>query len=173
MGWEALGEKYLLDPRQVRNIWADRPQFALSDSDPFDEVLGILESLAVAAEDFNEVAQTTKNESNRIGAIRHRVDTQLRRFELMRQFGLVPEGQSEAHLRGALEVVLAVLSRVSLSDQDRQELSSALSAIDPGQGPWIRRAIPPALVSVAGAETSAKPDAASAATDPTTVRRIR
>jgi len=172
MGWEALGVKYDISEKQARNIWKERDRFVPAEGDAFDEVFGILESLAVAAEDFNEVAQTTDNASNRIGAIRHRVDVQLRRFELMRQFGLVPAGLSEAELLETLNVVLGVLSRATLSEEDRQELARALSVIDAGRGRWIRGVIPPALAPVDAAETGVEPDAKSAA-GPRTVGRIR
>ena len=88
------------------------------EPDPLADVLEILESLDVAAEDLVTVFETTENDSVRLGAVKSRVDIQLRRFDLMRQFGLVPPGPSEAEVVEAL----GVLSQIDLSDEQRHQL---------------------------------------------------
>lgn len=175
LGWAALAAKYGITARQAQNIWKGRPQPAPTGSDPLAEVLELLESLAIAAEDLAELAESTGNDSIRIGAIKSRVDMQLRRFELMRQYGLAPWGQSEAEVMEALGVVLGVLSQAELSEELRRQLAAALASVHPHQSQWLRRAVQPASLALAAEDPkdSTPPEAGDSTDDPPALRSIR
>ena len=144
--WGTVAARYAISTKQARNIWNERPQFSPDESDPLQEIILILEALSAAAEDFSDLARNTNNEAIRMGAIRHRIEMQLRRFDLMRQFGLIPTGQSEVEIFDVLETILGVLSQIETSPEHHQTLATAVARLDPTRSRWLRSAVPAALL---------------------------
>ena len=75
----------------------------------------MLGSLSIAIEDYAALSVAAKNESVRLGAIKRRVETQLRRFELMLDHGLVPRTLSDAELREPLQTIFEILPALTTS----------------------------------------------------------
>lgn len=139
-----LADRYQLSERQVRNI-LKRPPDLEPDADTSVDLLAplfeLLESLAVAIEDYALLTETTGNENVRLGAISRRVDTQLRRFQLMREYGLVPQALPEVRVIDMLRGVLEIVASGPLTDQQRAQLAALTASVPSNDRHWLMRTI--------------------------------
>ena len=121
-----------LSERQVRNIWDERKQ--LDSSDPRDNPqLAIRDEIefydALLAECV-ERGEATKNDSVWLGSIRTRAEIRARRFELMRLYGLLPDGylalEYQNTFREVVEMICNALDDLDNADAILEELVETL-----------------------------------------------
>ena len=90
--WATIARRHGLSERQCRAVWAEqRP--TLDEMPPVDLVAVLEEALAnldALIEDFVLLAEQTRNESVRLGAIKARMAAMGEKFSLMRGCGLLP-----------------------------------------------------------------------------------
>jgi hypothetical protein len=130
--WATIAESHGLTARQCQNIW--RQRHALhegSPADPLEEAVALIEAHEMAAEEFAVLAETSGNDSIRLGAISRRLAAQVACFNLKCDFGLIRPPSAEP-AEQALAVALEILSTKPLTDEERDRLASLLPAS--GQG---------------------------------------
>jgi hypothetical protein len=91
LGWAQISERHGVSERQARTIWRERLQEV--STEPVDVREALREAIAqldAAIEDLALLAESTSNDSVRLGAIKARLAAMAERHELMRLSGLLP-----------------------------------------------------------------------------------
>lgn len=133
LSWATISKTFDLSERNCRRIvttWKNA-QPALKTVDPIKEIEDTLYRLEGAAEEFALIAQTTTNDSARVGAIKARVDTIWKRVELMQASGVLPNDlgtlRVEMDIRAVAQRVLLTIEQLDLDPEGAQKLMSAVT----------------------------------------------
>ena len=113
LGWDAIATRFELSERQCRRILGDyrasRPR--LHEIDPIEAIEQALECYDGAIEELALLAERTKHDAVRLGAIKSRLDALGSKLSLMSATGLMPDFH---HLRVEVDVqrVVDTVARV-------------------------------------------------------------
>lgn len=142
--WSVIAEKYGLSDRQCQNIWNDRPAVEpTTAADPIGDVLERIASLEVSIADYDSRAVGAKNESVRLGALNKRVELQAQLFDLRREYGIVPAPDELWAATEFIQLVLELLAKADLDDEDRARLEAARTNLQAHPYHWAVRASRP------------------------------
>lgn len=89
--WTTIGESYGMTPRraqQIVNEWRDEEE--IDQPDAYDDVLDEIRLVDARIESFATLADETKNDSVRLGALKAMGPAQATRLDLKRAIGLLP-----------------------------------------------------------------------------------
>jgi hypothetical protein len=131
--WSTIEARHGVSERQCRTIWAERLREV--SAEPVDVREALREAVAqldAAIEDCALLAEATKNDAVRLGAIRARLTAMAERGELLRLSGLLPFDEravrTEAELRDINDMILALFDRYGVGDDAKRELEEGLEA---------------------------------------------
>jgi hypothetical protein len=133
LGWATISEGYGVSERQARTIWRERLQHvSVERVDVRDALREAIAQLDAAVEDLALLAEATKNDAVRLGAIKARFSAMGERHELMRLSGLLPFDaravRTEAELREINDLILGLFDSYGLGDDAKRELEEGLEA---------------------------------------------
>jgi hypothetical protein len=111
--------------------------------DPFGDVLEEIASLEVSIADCESLVLGAKNESARLGALNRRIELRARRFDLMREYGLVPGPDELWAATEFIKLALELLAKADLDDEDRARLEAARTSLHAHPYHWAVRAARP------------------------------
>jgi hypothetical protein len=131
--WSTIEARHGVSEGQCRTIWAERLREV--SAEPVDVREALREAVAqldAAIEDCALLAEATKNDAVRLGAIRARLTAMAERGELLRLSGLLPFDEravrTEAELRDINDMILALFDRYGVGDDAKRELEEGLEA---------------------------------------------
>ena len=90
LSWATVAQRHQLSERHCREIWATGRTTDLNPRASLDALADILAQLDAAIEDLALLAETTRNDAVRLGAVRARLAAMADRFEVMQACGLLP-----------------------------------------------------------------------------------
>ena len=131
--WATIAEKHSLSERQAREVWRERLSAEhLESLDGREAIIEALGQVEAGIEDLALLAQTTNNDSVRLGAIRARLDLMGRRVTLLRMGGYLPftprDAMVEANFRRTGEAIIEVMEKHGVLDDVADDLLEALSS---------------------------------------------
>lgn len=129
--WATIEARHGVTERQCRTIWAERlREVSAEPVDVRDALREAIAQLDAAIEDCALLAESTANDSVRLGAIKARLAAMGERDELMRLSGLLPFDaravRTEAELRDINDLILGLFDRHGLGDDAKRELEEGL-----------------------------------------------
>lgn len=131
--WSTIGARHGVSERQARTVWSERLREV--STEPVDVREALKEAVAqldAAIEDLVLVAEDTKNDAVRLGAIKARLSAMAEKHELMRLSGLLPFDvravRTEAELRDINDMIFGLFDKHGLGDDAKRELEEGLEA---------------------------------------------
>ena len=129
--WATIAERHGVSDRQARAIWKERlTAEPLESLDGLDAITEALLQVEAAIEDLALLAETTRNDPVRLGAIRARLEAQRDRVTLLRLGGYMPAtwraAMTEADIRRMTDTFGEIFRRDDVSDELLHDLIAAL-----------------------------------------------
>ena len=129
--WATIAERHGISERHAREVWRERlAAESLEELDGRDWLRQVLVQTEQAVEELALLAQATKNDAVKLGAIRARLAAMAQRDEVLRLAGYLPcsprAAMTEADLRSTANVVRRVLERHDPPDALLADLLEAL-----------------------------------------------
>jgi hypothetical protein len=131
--WPTIARRHDLSERQCQEIVkAHRATWPLLEShDPIDAITELVEQLDSIVEKFAIVAEETKHDAVKVGALRSQLAAMEQRFTVAHALGLVPTldlVRRDTDLRQVMPVAADVLTQHEVSDEAVDDLLVALDA---------------------------------------------
>jgi len=136
LSWATVAGRHDLSERMCRSIWNEHlREQPLGPDNPTEALREAAAYWDAAIEDLALLAETTRNDPVRLGAITRRLEAMSRKQELLRLAGVLPYTpqamRTEANVQRMTEIVLELFDRVvpePLQEQATDELLAALEA---------------------------------------------
>jgi hypothetical protein len=131
--WATIEARHGVTKRQCRTIWAERLREVSTEPVDVREALReAIVQLDAAVEDLALLAESTRHDAVRLGAVRSRIAAMGDKHELMRLSGLLPFDaravRTEAELRDINDMILGLFDKHGLGDDAKRELEEGLEA---------------------------------------------
>jgi hypothetical protein len=131
--WATIEARHGVGERQCRTIWAERlREISTEPVDVREALREAITQLDAAIEDCALLAESTSNDSVRLGAIKARLAAMGERDELLRLSGLLPFDaravRTEAELRDINDLILGLFDKHGLGDDAKRELEEGFEA---------------------------------------------
>ena len=122
-----LATLFEISERQVRNIWNNRERPEIEGgADPLGGFLDQLDFIEADIEELTRVIASTDNEHRRLEAIRQRSELRQRRFDLLRDYGLIPWDLKGALEESQVDAIFGVFFSVIESEPNRDAIEANL-----------------------------------------------
>ena len=128
--WSTIAERHNLSERHCREIWSEGRGLRLHAEDPLEALADLLAQLDAGIEDLALLAETARNESVKLGALKARMGATSEKFELLRACGLLPRDlrvfRFEVEVQQVAAMVLATFDSEGVPVEDTSAVVTAL-----------------------------------------------
>ena len=141
LGETEVAGRFGVTPRQVRRVLAEhregRPR--VDHIDPLEVVGDVLDGYEALAEELAELADRTRHDGVRLGAIKARLEAQKAKIELLQAAGVLPADLPQLRVLRDVsmvgEVIIDVFNRHGVSIEARREIRDLLDGRGRGWKP--------------------------------------
>jgi hypothetical protein len=131
--WQSIAARHQVSARMAQKVWREAldRSWVEEPADPADALAEMLAQVDALVEDFAELAETTRNDSVKLGALKMRLNAIATKLGLMRMCGVLPREihwlSHEVDTEATRRAILSVFERHQLPERAIHELQEAFA----------------------------------------------